>query len=580
MRRVFVVLVLIVALVATGSPALAATDPIDSLATSRTRVTTALVGLAEDLDGGRVDLSANGQFVLFDRPGRGVGVYDSVRRQTVVLGQDDARPFAVSDGGGVVLYTSLGQPYRWDRATGQSLALPWTGGLVTDMALSQTGSVVTYTELTGGTSGTMRIWTADLVRTFGATVNPGPGPDDRDVFVNAAGTTVLFRSGSGVRSIDVASGTARFVPLQTLTGLDRAGALQVTARPGNPRFDIGATSSADRSDVNYPGPDDLTLSGVAVAGNGTAVYFHSGDELYRWATTGELRYLQPTGSAIIGNVRDASISGRFLLTSRPGAQRGILEIVDTQGPEIPIIATGTLQGAQLSDQIRRLYLAYFDREPDASGRAGWLTARANGTPLSAVSSAFAGSAEFQQTYGSLSNQEFVELVYANVLGRPGEPAGVAFWVTALNDGTLSRGQVMNGFSEGEEFRLRTGTSQAAMTPVAHQIERLYRSYFLRGADQGGLDFWLEQFASGADLGTLSGEFAVSTEFVNAYGELDNAGFIDRIYENVLGRPGEPDGVAFWLGALNDGTLNRGQVMIGFSESAEFIIRTDTMPPTG
>ena len=142
-----------------------------------------------------MDLSANGQFVIFDRPGAGIGLYDSVRNQTVVLGDETARPFAISDSGGVALYTSLGQPYRWDRATAESLALPWSGGLITDMALDQNGAVVAYTERTSGSSGTMRVWTADRVRQFGATVTRSPDRSDRDVFVTAKRSEGVFPIG-------------------------------------------------------------------------------------------------------------------------------------------------------------------------------------------------------------------------------------------------------------------------------------------------------------------------------------------------------------------------------------------------
>jgi len=46
-----------------------------------------------------------------------------------------------------------------------------------------------------------------------------------------------------------------------------------------------------------------------------------------------------------------------------------------------------------------------------------------GTSLDEISDAFASSPEFQQTYGSLNNAEFVTLVYRNVLGRDPEPGG-------------------------------------------------------------------------------------------------------------------------------------------------------------
>lgn len=576
MRRVVgVPLVAFLFVLAIVNPAAAATDPVDSLAPGRIRVTPTLVGLAADLDGGRVDLSANGQFVLFDRTGTGLGLFDTVRRQTVILGGDGSRPFAVSDSGGVALYTSDGQPIRWERSTGQTIALPTDGGLITDMAMSQSGAVVAYTEQTSGGSGVLRVWTSTRVRSFSAAVNPSPGPDDRDVYVTANGQRVLFRFSTGVREVAVASGTVTFSPLTTVTGINRDGSLQVLVPDSGARFTVGPTTGGTPTPVEYPAPAGDRESGVAFAGDGGSVIFASNDELYRWHTNGDLEYLQPSGAAVLGTPQDASITGRFVLLSRPGATQGILEVIDLDGPVIPIVTTESLEGPQLSDQIRRLYLAYFDREPDPGGLREWMVARARGGSLQGVSSAFAASTEFQNEYGSLSDEEFVELVYLNVLGRPAEPAGRTFWLGQLAAG-MSRGRLMTEFSEGPEFRNRTLTTTPAL-PLAHRIERLYQAYFRRGADQPGLDYWLERLTFGAGLGALSNEFVRSDEFQNTYGSLSDEEFIDLVYRNVLDRDPDEAGRAFWLGQLSSGSMSRGTVMVGFSESAEFIIVTDTMP---
>ncbi len=80
-----------------------------------------------------------------------------------------------------------------------------------------------------------------------------------------------------------------------------------------------------------------------------------------------------------------------------------------------------------------------------------------GTTLSSVSDNFASSGEFQTMYGSLSNRDFVRRVYLNVMGREPDAAGYDYWVGLLNRGTR-RGEVMVGFSESAEFRVRTGIS--------------------------------------------------------------------------------------------------------------------------
>lgn len=62
------------------------------------------------------------------------------------------------------------------------------------------------------------------------------------------------------------------------------------------------------------------------------------------------------------------------------------------------------------------------------------------------------SNEFISTYGNLTNTEFVDAIYLNVLDRPGEAGGRAFWIDALNTGNRTRGEVLADFSYSEEFR--------------------------------------------------------------------------------------------------------------------------------
>jgi hypothetical protein len=100
--------------------------------------------------------------------------------------------------------------------------------------------------------------------------------------------------------------------------------------------------------------------------------------------------------------------------------------------------------------VTRLYLSYFRRLPDSGGLAHWAALlHAKRSTLAQISASFAGSSEFRRTYGSLSAPAFVDLVYRNVLGRPADAKGRAYWVAKLSKGA-SRGAVMASFSESAE----------------------------------------------------------------------------------------------------------------------------------
>jgi hypothetical protein len=104
------------------------------------------------------------------------------------------------------------------------------------------------------------------------------------------------------------------------------------------------------------------------------------------------------------------------------------------------------------------------------------------------------------------------------------------------------------------------------------VIRLYLAYFLRPPDGSGLAYWTSIFRQQGSLAQLSQSFAISGEFFDRYGSLDNAGFVSRVYENVLGRQADSGGLQHWTDRLAGG-MTRGEMMIAFSESSEFRVLT-------
>ncbi len=283
-------------------------------------------------------------------------------------------------------------------------------------------------------------------------------------------------------------------------------------------------------------------------------------------------------TATVGSLSPGASYTIKVIPSGPGGQ-GTAATSSTQlsssgGPADPSSWPTYIRNLPLDGQINRLYQAYFLRLADESGFGYWVDQRARWTPLLDISSAFAASGEFQNRYGSLSNEAFVDLVYANVLNRAADAEGRAYWLGRLNQGT-DRGEVMIGFAESAEFISRTGTSPATGTTEA-KIDRLYQAFFLRPADTEGLGYWSGQAQNGVSLEAIASAFAQSSEFQTRYGSLSNQQFVELVYSNVLGRTPDTEGLNYWIGLLNGG-LDRGTAMVGFSESVEFIKTTGTIP---
>lgn len=100
--------------------------------------------------------------------------------------------------------------------------------------------------------------------------------------------------------------------------------------------------------------------------------------------------------------------------------------------------------------VTRLYLAALNRAPDTIGKQYWVGEMAKGAALRTIADAFSLSPEFAARYGAtVSNADFLDHVYHNVLGRTGDAGGTVYWLNELDHGR-SRGEVLAGFSESPE----------------------------------------------------------------------------------------------------------------------------------
>jgi hypothetical protein len=136
-----------------------------------------------------------------------------------------------------------------------------------------------------------------------------------------------------------------------------------------------------------------------------------------------------------------------------------IEVLDFAGETFDLTKFGGTSG--LSEQnfetFIELYIAYFNRAPDAIGLNFWGTAFANGTSLEETATLFEGQDETKASYpDGTSNGAFAETVYDNVLGRTPDVDGLNFWVGQLDDGKVSRDQfileVLNGVKAGTPDR--------------------------------------------------------------------------------------------------------------------------------
>ncbi|WP_296950515.1 Ig-like domain-containing protein [uncultured Massilia sp.] len=114
--------------------------------------------------------------------------------------------------------------------------------------------------------------------------------------------------------------------------------------------------------------------------------------------------------------------------------------------------------------------------------------------------------------------------------------------------------------------------QAADSDFNHSeiadLVRLYGTAFGRLADTDGINFWIGAWESGMSIARLADAFMDSAEAQAAFGALSNAQFVARLYDVALHRSGSAAEVAWWAGQLDQGVVDRGDVLVEFAASEE------------
>lgn len=107
--------------------------------------------------------------------------------------------------------------------------------------------------------------------------------------------------------------------------------------------------------------------------------------------------------------------------------------------------------APVADVTRliELYVAFFNRVPDADGLAYWISQKVAGQTINQIAETFySAGIKYSQLSGfseGMSNADFINVVYRNVLGRAegADAGGLAYWEEQLVNRTESRGSLVS-----------------------------------------------------------------------------------------------------------------------------------------
>lgn len=166
------------------------------------------------------------------------------------------------------------------------------------------------------------------------------------------------------------------------------------------------------------------------------------------------------------------------------------------------------EGAEHGEPIVRLYLAALGRLPDPSGMGYWTRRHHAGWTLAQIADQILVSSEFERRFGAPGDEAFVEQLYANVLGRAGDAAGVDYWTRRLAADRISRRGLVVQFSESSEH-VRASAIEAEASVV-------YLGMVRRPPDRSVLGWWATKRADGAGLDVLIDLVAGSNAYVSRF----------------------------------------------------------------
>lgn len=196
-----------------------------------------------------------------------------------------------------------------------------------------------------------------------------------------------------------------------------------------------------------------------------------------------------------------------------------------------------------TEAVQKLYVAYFSRPADAAGLTYWENVvTANGGNTSAVSTAFANSQEYKDTFAGQSQYQIINTIYMNLFGRPAEPAGLAYW---------GQGLINGNFTVAEAVTTIAGAAQGTdATAYANKVAAAtaFTAALDTTAEILGYSGTAANIAAKAWLGTVSTDASLTAALVPS--ALANS--VNAVIQSTGTQPGGTTGEIFTLTATSAG----------------------------
>jgi hypothetical protein len=150
-----------------------------------------------------------------------------------------------------------------------------------------------------------------------------------------------------------------------------------------------------------------------------------------------------------------------------------------------------------------------------------------------------------------ANENYVNSLYGLLLNRAVDSQS-PFWVNLLNNGA-SPAFVVRAIEGSTEF-------------ITNEVALVYQTYLHRAPDPTS-QFFVSLLQAGASIDQVAAAITGSPEY-SALNGGTNSGFLNALYQEVLGRAGDAAGLAYWQQLLAGG-VSLGAVTTAFFTSTEY-----------
>ena len=131
-----------------------------------------------------------------------------------------------------------------------------------------------------------------------------------------------------------------------------------------------------------------------------------------------------------------------------------------------------------SDDIQKLYVAYFGRPADPSGLQYWesVVEVSGQTALASIANTLTQSAEYQSQVAGLNSEGIINQIYQNLFGHAPDPDGLMYWSQKLSSRALTTAQIAQAITDAAAGADKDtfANKVAAATAFTQSLDTTYR----------------------------------------------------------------------------------------------------------